>query len=434
MENFSLKRGDFFNNYKISNTYLQCGEADIFTATKKNSKVVIKKYHQSSTLKILPKDRGDQLIVSACLTDLQNYQQNNQQSNQQNNIRNDEQPISKILVPKQINLISIFEYCNGGCLFDYLYYTIQVKKKSIPQTIIRNIFTQIVQGLELLNKKQIMHRDIKPENIFLIFDRHPNASKETLYNQYIHEVKIKIGDTSYSKQLSFQDVDTQSDLYSVLLGTEGYGIPYREDPPQDNPRQPKELKRWYNPKNFQVIDLLCLGKTLFMLAFGSKPFRNENGQSSESFEYFEKLKIDPSKLLKRDDPITVELLYLIQGLLILNEGARMTLEEIKESDFYKKEIENQYGFTVNDIRGRIDNDMFYLNTCQITKQRRPNDVIEHFFDNFKYFKQVYRYNRRAILTESKILMLCYRMMKYHSNFFFKKIESSEFTLTNDLYY
>jgi serine/threonine protein kinase len=433
MENFSLKEGNFFDDYKISkisNTYLQCGEADIFTATtKSNSKVVIKKYHQSSTLKILPKDRGDQLIVSASLEDPQNYQPNNQQ----NNIRNDEQLISKILVPQQINLISIFEYCNGGCLFDYLYYT-QMKKISIPQTLIRNIFIQIVQGLELLNKKQIMHRDIKPENIFLIFDGHPNVSKETLYNQYIHEVKIKIGDTSYSKQLSFQDVDTQSDLYSVLLGTEGYGIPYREDPPQDNPRQPKELKRWYNPKNFQVIDLLCLGKTLFMLAFGSKPFRNENGESSESFKYFEKLKIDRSKLLNEQDPITVELLYLIQGLLILNEGARMTLEEIKESDFYNKEIEEQYGLTDNDIKDRIVNDMFYLNTCQITNQRNPNDVIEHFFDNFQYFKQVYRYNRRAILTESKILMLCYRMMKYHSNFFFKKIESSEFTLTNDLYY
>jgi serine/threonine protein kinase len=305
---------------------------------------------------------------------------------------------------------------------------------SIPQTLIRNIFIQIVQGLELLNKKQIMHRDIKPENIFLIFDGHPNVSKETLYTRYMHEVKIKIGDTSYSKQLSFQDVNTQNDLYSVLLGTEGYGIPYREDPPQDNPRQPKELKRWYNPKNFQIIDLLCLGKTLFMLAFGSKPFRNENDESSESFQYFEKLKIDPVKLLNRQDPITVELLYLIQGLLILNEGARMTLEEIKESDFYNKEIGEQYGLKDNDIRDRIVNDMFYLNTCQITKQRKPNDVIEHFFDNFKYFKQVYRYNRRAILTESKILMLCYRMMKYHSDFFFKKIESSKFTLTNDLYY
>ena len=425
MENFSLKRGDFFDDYRISNTYLQCGEADIFTATKSNSKVVIKKYHQSSTFKILPKDRGDQLIVSACSEDLQNYKQNN--------FRNDEQTISKILVPQQINLIAIFEYCNGGCLFDYLYYT-QVNKILIPQTIIRNIFIQIVQGLELLNKKQIMHRDIKPENILLIFDRHPNDSKETLYTRYMHEVKIKIGDTSYSKQLSFQDVDTQNDLYSVLLGTEGYGIPYREDPPQDNPRQPKELKRWYNPKNFQVIDLLCLGKTLFMLAFGSKPFRNENGKSSESCKYFEKLKIDCFKLLKRQDPITVELLFLIQGLLILNEGARMTLEEIKESDFYKKEIKDQYRLTVNDIKNRIDNDMFYLNTCQITKQRKPKDVIEHFFDNFKYFIKVYRYNRREILTESKILMLCYRMMKYHSDFFFKKIESSEFTLTNDLYY
>ena len=415
MEDFCLKDGDFFDGYNTSNTYLQCGEADIFTATKSNSKVVIKKYNQISTIRILPKNRGDQSIISAFL----NHEQNDNQDN-----------CSKILIPKQIHLLSIFEYCNGGCLFDYLYY-IQKKEISVPQTVVQKIFKQIVQGLEQLKQKQIIHRDIKPENIFLIFDKYPNVSKEKLYSKHINEVKIKIGDFSDSKQLSFQDDATQSDLYSVILGTRGYGIPYREEePPIDNPSQPKELKRWYNQDHFQVIDLLCLGKILFMLVFGSKPFSNGTGNS---FEYINQLEIEPEKLF--DKQVTVELLYLIQGLIILNEGARMTLEEIKETDFYKNEIQSHSKLKDNDIKNRInDKRMFYLNTCQITNKRNANDVINDFFDNFKFFKKCYRSNRPAHLTTSKIISLCYRMMKYHSDFFFKKIESSEFTQTNDLYY
>lgn len=43
----------------------------------------------------------------------------------------------------------------------------QKKKKELNERIIKNLFSQILNGVYLLHQKDIIHRDLKPENILI---------------------------------------------------------------------------------------------------------------------------------------------------------------------------------------------------------------------------------------------------------------------------
>ena len=59
----------------------------------------------------------------------------------------------------------IMEYCQNGDLYKLI-----VKRGRLPEDISRNLFRQIVEGLDYLHSKGISHRDLKPENILLTSD------------------------------------------------------------------------------------------------------------------------------------------------------------------------------------------------------------------------------------------------------------------------
>lgn len=59
-------------------------------------------------------------------------------------------------------LVLVLEYCKGGDLFGLV-----VKEKGIPEQRAKNIFRQILEGINYLHKLNIIHRDIKLENILL---------------------------------------------------------------------------------------------------------------------------------------------------------------------------------------------------------------------------------------------------------------------------
>ena len=76
------------------------------------------------------------------------------------------------------NFYFVYEFCNGGNLYDFLqssgHFT---EKKSL------RIFREMIEAFKVLNRLNVMHRDLKPDNIFL------------------HNGKAKLGDFGFCKAL-----------------------------------------------------------------------------------------------------------------------------------------------------------------------------------------------------------------------------------------
>ena len=91
------------------------------------------------------------------------------------------------------------EFCEGGEVFDYLYFT-----GKFTEDIARFYFKQLIAGLEAVHNVGISHRDLKPENLLL----------DSNFN-------LKISDFGYSKYMS---EDGEGKLKS-FVGTAMYMAP-----------------------------------------------------------------------------------------------------------------------------------------------------------------------------------------------------------------
>ena len=79
------------------------------------------------------------------------------------------------------NFYFVYEFCNGGNLFDFL-------QKSGPLSEKKALvyFKQMIDAFKVLNRLNVMHRDLKPDNIFL------------------HNGKAKLGDFGFCKALKVE--------------------------------------------------------------------------------------------------------------------------------------------------------------------------------------------------------------------------------------
>lgn len=122
------------------------------------------------------------------------------------------------------------EVCEGGELFDIVYYTGKLEEK-----IARTVFTQIVDGLQAMHKHGLCHRDIKPQNILLT-----------------RQFQVKIADFGSSKIFNRQEL-----MKTFRVGTKGYQAPE------------VLLRRGYTLK----CDIFSLGVLLFVILTKHPPFR-----------------------------------------------------------------------------------------------------------------------------------------------------------------
>jgi len=122
------------------------------------------------------------------------------------------------------------ELCEGGELFDIVYYTGKLEEK-----VARTLFNQIVSGLQAMHKVGLCHRDIKPQNILLT-----------------SSFQVKIADFGSSKMFNRQEL-----MKTFRVGTKGYQAPE------------VLLRRGYTLK----CDIFSLGVLLFVILTKHPPFR-----------------------------------------------------------------------------------------------------------------------------------------------------------------
>ena len=183
------------------------------------------------------------------------------------------------------NYYIIMENCKNGELFDYI-----VAHQNLSENEASIFFYQLIKGVEYIHSKNIVHRDLKPENLLLtennilkIIDfglSHPFDGTEML--------KTKCGSPSYASP-------------EIITGTEYDGF---------------------------KTDVWCCGVILYAMLCGFLPFEGEN-----DMELFKNIvECDPE--IPRE--LSKESKKLIRKIFTPNPKKRITIPEIKKTDFYLK--------------------------------------------------------------------------------------------------
>jgi len=189
------------------------------------------------------------------------------------------------LIEDKDNYYIIMEYCQKGELFDYI-----VDKKKLSEEEASIFFYQLINGVSYMHKKGIAHRDLKPENLLLTKDK-----------------ILKIIDFGLSHEFD------GNILLKTKCGSPSYAAP--------------EIIKGKQYDGFQ-IDSWCCGIILYAMVCGYLPFDGETNK--ELFKSI--LKCNP----EYPAYLSKECKKLIKSILVIDPNNRITIEDIKETEFYQK--------------------------------------------------------------------------------------------------
>lgn len=181
------------------------------------------------------------------------------------------------------HLFLVMEFVDGLELFEYL-----VRRGALPVPEALAFFQQIICGLEYCHNRLICHRDLKPENLLL--DRHYN---------------IKIADFGM----------TSLNPPGRLLET-SCGSPHYCDPMVVSGEKYDGLK----------ADIWSCGVILYAMVTGRLPFDDDNIQ-----RLLQKVQLGHYHL---PSDLPDELRDLIKSMLTIDPSKRITLEQIKEHNWF----------------------------------------------------------------------------------------------------
>jgi len=201
-------------------------------------------------------------------------------------------------------VVIILELISGGELFEYV-----AEAERFSEDVARTFFHVIIETLEFCHGQGICHRDLKPEN--LLFDA---------------DFNLKIVDFGFAALLAGRN-DTGK--LSTFLGTESYMAP--------------EI-HMRKPYSGAAVDLFAAGVILFIMVAGTPPFGKADYRTDAFYKLFDKAKIDvfwkaherqKPKIEGRDTFFAPEFMDLINHMFAVDPAKRLSLEQIKESAWYK---------------------------------------------------------------------------------------------------
>jgi len=189
------------------------------------------------------------------------------------------------------------EVCEGGELFDIVYYTGKLEEK-----VARTVFTQIVDGLQAMHKHGLCHRDIKPQNILLT-----------------RQFQVKIADFGSSKVFNRQEL-----MKTFRVGTKGYQAPE------------VLLRRGYTLK----CDIFSLGVLLFVILTKHPPFRQAISED-QWFRQIAKKQFSAFWAKHSKDKLTKQCKDLICKMLCYQPLDRLTIQAVAAHPWTKSSVYSQ---------------------------------------------------------------------------------------------
>ena len=196
---------------------------------------------------------------------------------------------------------NLFEYNEKEDLFNYIFYT----KTPLTEPIARSLFKDILQCVKECHSHNIVHLDLKLENI--MFNKH---------------YEVKLCDFGFA-----QEINSNNNLIETFVGTESYSAP-------------EIIMR--QPFNGYKADVFSLGVILFIMLTAKRPFRN-----ARKFDnYYQHIRKGHFELFWKNinkciDGLVLseEAVDLISKMICYESNERITVNEILEHSFMKKEIE-----------------------------------------------------------------------------------------------
>jgi len=190
----------------------------------------------------------------------------------------------------------VLELCDGGELFDILYYTGQFSEK-----LARTFFRQIMSAVKACHDASVSHRDIKAQNVLLG-----------------ENFQVKLADFGSSK------IWTEGELMrTTRIGTKGYQAPEIL------------LKRGYTKK----ADIFSCGVLLFIMLTRKPPFMEADPKNDGFFRAIAKGKYDQFWVNKHHNPdVSDECKELINGMLTYQPLQRWEMSQVMNSAWYNGEV------------------------------------------------------------------------------------------------
>ena len=205
------------------------------------------------------------------------------------------------------NYYIVMEYCKKGELFDYI-----VDQQRLEEDEAAYFFYQLINGVEYIHSLDVAHRDLKPENLLL------NENKI-----------LKIIDFGLSHEFNGEE------LLKTKCGSPSYAAP--------------EIIKGLPYDGFKT-DVWCCGIILYAMVCGYLPFEGENNKIL--FKNIVECNPDIPEYLGEDTQ------DLISAILKPEPNDRVTIEQIKEHEFY--------------LRGKNLCDIDYPKMQRLLNQKRYN--------------------------------------------------------------
>jgi BR serine/threonine kinase len=183
----------------------------------------------------------------------------------------------------------VLEYSERGELFDYL-----IARRYLPEYLALEFFRQITVGLEYLHSHGICHRDLKPENILLDSNN-----------------RIKIADFGFARWI-------RRDIAETSCGSPHYAAP--------------EVIRGVQYDGRRA-DIWSLGVILYALLAGYLPFDDPSIRN-----LLHKVKRGAFEM----PAFPWDIQNLIRGMITVDPVQRITIDEIKKSAPFLRNLEPDY--------------------------------------------------------------------------------------------
>ena len=192
------------------------------------------------------------------------------------------------------------EYCSGGSISKCLSKYKQMYGRPFTEEIVQYLMRQLVQGLQYIHAKGIVHRDLKNENIYVKF-----YDRKDYDNLNMMKTHIKIGDFGFAIRENNANKIHPAYKDQILLKKYNERLIFKDIDTFD-----------------KSSDIWSLGALCYEMLTCQKIFIYKN----------------ISELYNSIGTCSNELTSFLNGMLVYDPKKRLTIDQLSQHDFLKKDI------------------------------------------------------------------------------------------------